>query len=259
MNSLKILLKSLLHTLNQCTAFVFTTIRSILFDVCFYSYFVIYLILFVPVMSLVPRFKFKIFQGLSSGLMLIIRYVLNLKFKIEGLSYLNQALKAPCIIACKHQSAWETIAIPYLINNACIVLKNDLNKVPLFNTLLKNLNMIFIKSFDLQALRSLIKQSKIAKENNRPIVIFPEGTRSLVNENNVIYQPGVGLLYDNLQLPVLPIALNSGNFWGRKSFIKKGGLITLKILPPIEPGFKRAEFMQILKKEIEENVVKINA
>ena len=101
-----------------------------------------------------------------------------------------------------------------------------------------------------RALRSLIKEAEAALARGQSIVIFPEGTRVAPGAHRP-YHPGVAALYLHLGCPVVPVALNSGLFWGRRSFVKRPGRITVEILPPIEPGLNRAAFMTELERRLE--------
>jgi 1-acyl-sn-glycerol-3-phosphate acyltransferase len=96
----------------------------------------------------------------------------------------------------------------------------------------------------------VLRDARRALDDGRPVVIFPEGTRTPAGSARP-YQPGVAALYSQLKVPVVPVALNSGVFWGRRTFLKKPGTITLEILPPVEPGLQRGAFMDLLRERIE--------
>ena len=101
-----------------------------------------------------------------------------------------------------------------------------------------------------KALKKLIKQGENCKKQNRPIVIFPEGTRSKIGQKN-IYKPGITALYKFLNIPCIPVALNSGVFWDTKGLKRNKGKITVKFIEPIEPGLGRDEFEKKLENLIE--------
>ena len=101
-----------------------------------------------------------------------------------------------------------------------------------------------------KALRKMVAQARRVIAEGRPLVIFPEGTRVAPGDQRP-YHPGVAALYSQLDVPVVPVALNSGCFWGRRSFAKRPGTITLEFLPKIEPGLQRKEFLQRLEAAIE--------
>jgi 1-acyl-sn-glycerol-3-phosphate acyltransferase len=227
--------------------------RSIVFDILLYVAIGIYLSLCLPIILFVPLVAgLKILHGLMHLLLFILRVVVGLRYKAEGLENLHHAIQqGPCLVACKHQSTWETIALPLFLDSFTIVLKSELGRIPLFGFYLKRLKMIFVdRDSRSQTIKSLLAQGRQAIDDNRSIFIFPEGTRTLPG-TKPSYQPGIALLYRDLNRPVVPVALNSGVFWGRRSFLKKPGCVTIKFLPPVEPGLNREEFMTRLENDIE--------
>jgi 1-acyl-sn-glycerol-3-phosphate acyltransferase len=157
----------------------------------------------------------------------------------------------PAIIACKHQSSWETMAFTGLFDDIAIVLKRELLFIPVVGWAMARAgNIAVARGNGASALRGLVKQAKAAIAEGQSIVIFPEGTRVAPGEQKP-YQIGTAALYRQLGVPVVPMALNSGLFWGRRKFVKRPGMITLEILPPIPPGLSREAFMEALRERIE--------
>jgi 1-acyl-sn-glycerol-3-phosphate acyltransferase len=157
----------------------------------------------------------------------------------------------PAIIACKHQSSWETMAFTGLFDDIAIVLKRELLFIPVVGWAMARAgNIAVARGNGASALRGLVKQAKAAIAEGQSIVIFPEGTRVAPGEQKP-YQVGTAALYRQLGVPVVPMALNSGLFWGRRKFVKRPGTITLEILPPIPPGLSREVFMEALRERIE--------
>ncbi|MGE5149321.1 MAG: lysophospholipid acyltransferase family protein [Rhodospirillaceae bacterium] len=157
----------------------------------------------------------------------------------------------PAILASKHQSSWETLSFTLLFDDIAIVLKRELLFIPVVGWAMARVGNIAVTRGDgAVALRGLVKQAKAAIAEGRSIVIFPEGTRVSPGEHKP-YQVGTAALYRQLGVPVVPIALNSGLFWGRRKWIKRPGVLTLEILPPIPPGLPREAFMQTLQEKIE--------
>jgi 1-acyl-sn-glycerol-3-phosphate acyltransferase len=157
----------------------------------------------------------------------------------------------PAIIACKHQSSWETMAFTGLFDDIAIVLKRELLFIPVVGWAMARAgNIAVARGNGASALRGLVKQAKAAIAEGQSIVIFPEGTRVAPGEQKP-YQVGTAALYRQLGVPVVPMALNSGLFWGRRKFVKRPGMITLEILPPIPPGLSREAFMEALRERIE--------
>lgn len=157
----------------------------------------------------------------------------------------------PALFAAKHQSAWETLYLSWRLNHPAFVLKKELLLIPLFGWFLARAGMIAIdRSGKAAALKKMVADAKAVLAQNRPVIIFPEGTRVAPGVRQP-YQPGIAALYNQLGVPVVPVALNSGLFWGRKAILKKPGVITIEYLPAIPPGLDRKTFMRELESRIE--------
>ncbi len=233
--------------------------RSFSFDVFFYVFTIsLFIILWVPVI-LLPRWCCVLwYKTWTIIIMHALKLFVGLDYKILGQEKLDKALKSgPVILACKHQSAWETLIFSTLVKRFVIVLKKQLTQIPGYGSYLVKLNSIVIdRSNGMKSLKSLISQGKKSIENNFSILIFPEGRRGVYGEPGD-YQSGIGILYQELGVPVVPIALNSGKFWARRSKFKKSGCITLEFLDPIPAGLPRSEFMPLLKETIENGCAKL--
>lgn len=156
-----------------------------------------------------------------------------------------------CIVASKHQSALDTFALVNLVDDAAIVLKHELTWIPFFGWMLLKAGMIKVRRGDGRAaLKSMLADAGRAKRERRPIVIFPEGTRTAPGERRP-YRRGISLLYSQLDVPVVPVALNSGLFWPRRSFLKFPGRMVIEYLPPIPPGLPHRDFLARLTEAIE--------
>lgn len=159
--------------------------------------------------------------------------------------------RGPVIYAVKHQSAWDTMAFSALPDRPAYVLKRELTWIPFFGWLLAAAGFIAVdRKAGAAALRHLVRDAERTVASGRSILIFPEGTRTAPGQHRP-YQPGIAALYDRLKLPVVPVALNSGLFWGRRSFVKRPGRITVEFLPAIPPGLRRREFMAELERRME--------
>ena len=155
------------------------------------------------------------------------------------------------LVAAKHFSMWETVALLALLPGPAIVLKQSLLRVPLYGWYCRKMRMIAIdRAAGANAIRLMHGQAKRALEEGRPIVIFPEGTRRKPGDPPD-YKPGVAGLYAQLNVPCVPVAHNSGLFWAG-GFFRKPGTIILEFLPPIPPGLSRRDFMILLESHIEE-------
>jgi 1-acyl-sn-glycerol-3-phosphate acyltransferase len=178
-----------------------------------------------------------------------LRLTVGLTHRISGLEHLPPG---PAIIAIKHQSSWETVAVVRLFPDAAIVMKRELLFIPIVGmAMLMGGNIAIERGDGAAALRSLVRGAKDAVANNRSILIFPEGTRTPVGADQP-YPVGVAALYRQLGIPVVPVALNSGVFWGRRQFVKRPGVIDVEALPAIPPGLDRKVFMATLRDRIEQ-------
>jgi 1-acyl-sn-glycerol-3-phosphate acyltransferase len=182
------------------------------------------------------------------GLQAVLRLVVGLSYEVRGRERLPAG---PAIIASKHQSAWETLIFHVLVPDLAVGLKYELTRIPVFGWYLMRGGAIRIdRGGAARALRSLVEGARDRAARGVSILIFPEGTRR-APEDPPDYKPGVAALYTALDLPVVPVALNSGLFWSRRSFMKRPGRITVEFLEPIPPGLDRRTFMAELQRRIE--------
>ena len=174
---------------------------------------------------------------------------------LVGLSYEVRGREnipiGPALYSSKHQSAWDTGIFFLLLEDPSFVLKKELLSIPLYGWLLKKAKMVAInRDGGGLALRQLVRESQKIIEDGRQLVIFPEGTRSRPG-TKLPYHPGVAAIYKKNGVSVTPVALNSGLFWGRRSFAKKPGKIIIEFLPPVVPGMERKAFIAELESRIE--------
>jgi 1-acyl-sn-glycerol-3-phosphate acyltransferase len=157
----------------------------------------------------------------------------------------------PVVIASKHQSAWETMIFLLLLDRPVYVLKKELRKIPLWGWYSDRYGNIAVdREAGASALKKMVADTLAALKEGRSVVIFPEGTRTPPDERKP-YHPGVAAVYARAGVPVVPVALNSGLFWGRRHFIKRPGRIVLEFLPPMPAGLDRRGFMAELEGRIE--------
>jgi 1-acyl-sn-glycerol-3-phosphate acyltransferase len=172
----------------------------------------------------------------------------GLRYEVRGREHLPTG---PAIIAVKHQSAWDTFAASALFDDPAIVVKRELLAVPFYGWYLRKAGMIGIdRELGAAAMRRMLHAARRAVAEGRSILIFPEGTRTPVG-SDAPYHPGVGALVRDLKLPLVPVALNSGLFWGRRAFFKRPGLIVVEILPPFTGEIDRRRITGELRERIE--------
>ena len=232
------------------------TIRSATCTVCFYVWSIFMGLLMIP-MVLLPRRAFRLFVLLwAAGNSLIFRVVVGIRVEIRGREYIPVG---SAIVASKHQSEWETNIFLRLLTDPVYIMKKELGYIPGYGLYARKMNMIFIdRSGYAKTLRKLVIDTRKIVESGRAVVIFPEGTR-VDPGKKLPYRPGIAALYNNLDLPVVPVVHNSGLFWPKKSFRKYAGTIVLQFLPPIELGLPRQEFMTRLEREMEQAADKLMA
>jgi 1-acyl-sn-glycerol-3-phosphate acyltransferase len=223
-------------------------LRSLFFNAGWYLGTAVLAILGSPIL-LLPRRAVVAWSRLWIRFVLTwLRFTVGLTHRMRGLENLP---KGPCIIASKHQSSWETMSYTVLFDDAAIVLKRELVYIPVVGWAMARAGNITVARGDgAKALRGLIRQGQARVRAGRSILIFPEGTRVAVGDDKP-YQAGVAALYRQLHVPVVPVALNSGLFWGRRRFVKRPGTVTVEILPAIPPGLRREVFMATLHERIE--------
>ena len=224
-------------------------IRSAIFNVAMYVASAAICLVLIPLLFGPVRWGQLAGVIWSSAILLLLRLICGLDYRVLGKEHLPPG---PCIVAPKHQSTWETLAIYTLVERRITVLKRELTWIPLYGWYLLRAGSIAIdRKAGPKALRAMLREAKEKAERHAArIVIFPEGTRTQVGASTP-YHPGIAALYGHLNLPVVPVALNSGVFWGRRTFIKWPGTITVEFLEPIPPGMRREAFMTLLRERLE--------
>ncbi|MEO0960841.1 MAG: lysophospholipid acyltransferase family protein [Pseudomonadota bacterium] len=223
-------------------------LRSLLFQVYLYTTSAVMTLGCLPLLVLPRRYT-------AAGINLWSRLQLWGAANITGITYEIRGAEnlpdGPCLIASKHQSMWDTIFWAVGAKDPAIVLKKELTFVPLYGWYAMKAAMISIdRGSGPSAIRKLVRQGRKAVADGRPIMIFPEGSR-MAPDAEPQYKPGAAALYTQLDIPCIPVALNSGMFWARRALRRQPGTIVVNILPAIQPGLKRREFMAQLEAAIE--------
>jgi len=230
-------------------------IRSLVFNVFLYLGIILVLILAIPTLFLPAKFALYCGKFLAYYVILILKIFLNTKVIFHGLENLKKVDKF--FVASAHQSMFETFVFQAPLNYPIFILKKELLKIPLFGWYLRKIGSIEIvrETITKVNLNFFDKIKKIIHENNRPLLIFPQGTR--VKFKDVIpFKKGVGRIYDSLGLSCVPVALNSGKIWPKNSFLKYPGDIHITFLEPIEPGIEKNVFVKLLEKKIYSEIEK---
>lgn len=174
---------------------------------------------------------------------LALRFVCGIKTEFRGMEHMP---REACIIAMKHQSTYDTMAPFLFIRDPVFILKKELLKAPIFNVYASRVGVPIDRGGGLRTMKAMLAAAKLATGAGRQIVIFPEGTRQLVDAPANL-KPGVVAMYNELGLPVVPVALNTGLCWKGAGFIRRPGHVVFEVLKPIPPGMERRAFMQRLK------------
>lgn len=215
-------------------------VRAAAFNVAAAAWTLALIVVVTPCLLLPPGAILAVSRVWMTGLQFLLRHLVGLDYEVRGLANMPPGA---AIYAFKHQSAWETLVIHLLLPKAAIALKRELMHLPVFGWCLRRSGMIGIdRSAGMRALRSLVEGARAAFGRGVSVIIFPEGHRIPPGEH-APYHPGVAALYLQLGRPVVPVAHNSGLFWGRRSFVKRPGRIVLQVLEPIQPGLDRKAFM----------------
>jgi 1-acyl-sn-glycerol-3-phosphate acyltransferase len=181
----------------------------------------------------------------------VLKKLCKIDFEVRGLKNLP---KEACIVACKHQSMWETIIMHLVLKRPVYAFKKELLKIPFYGWFLRIMSGISVdRNGGMSSLKDLIKQAKKYLEQNQSVIIFPQGTRVPISGSveKYPYQAGIAALYLSCGVKVVPAALNSGLFWPKSALSKKPGKIILEFLEPIDVGLSKKEFMQTLEISIE--------
>jgi 1-acyl-sn-glycerol-3-phosphate acyltransferase len=224
-------------------------IRSLFFNIFLYSGIIVVLITAIPTLLLPAKFALYCGKFLAYYIILILKIFLNAKVIFHGLENLKK--KDKFIVAAAHQSMFETFIFQAPLDYPIFIIKKELLKIPLFGWYLKKIGSVEIvrETTTKENLNFFDKIKKIIYENNRPLLIFPQGTR--VKFKDVVpFKKGVGRIYVSLGLPCIPVALNSGKVWPKNSFLKYPGDIHVTFLEPIEPGIEKNTFVKMLEEKI---------
>jgi len=227
---------------------VLVILRSAIFNVLFYLNLFAHFIIAIPtlVMPRIAIIKVATFWGLTNNWLL--RAVCGIKVEYRGLEKIPPGA---LLVASKHQSLWETFGLLWLFSDPAFILKRELQWIPFFGWYAMKAGMIPVdRGRRGQALADMTERARVELGRGRQIVIFPEGTRRAPGaEPN--YKFGIAHLYGETGMPCLPIALNSGLFWPRRSFQRYPGTIIVEILDPIPPGLSKDAFAARLQQDIE--------
>ena len=232
-------------------------IRSLLFNIIFYMTILLGSLVASVLGLFVPQ-KFHWFWWNDIILVFLrkmMKWICGLEIEVRGEKNIQ---KGAAIYASKHQSAVETYFMTSILKKATFIFKIELTHIPFFGWAIRFYGSVPVnRSGGSKAMKQMLNEAKKLLAKGMSIIIFPEGTRTKPGEAGE-YKPGAAFLYQNTDVPVVPVALNSALFWAKKSFLRKPGKIIIEFLPSVPRGLDKREFMSFLKSRIEEKCTELN-
>ena len=232
-------------------------LRSLLFNLFLYTGIITVFLIAIPTLFLPPKFTLLFGKFLGYYVVFIVRIFLNTKVEFRGIENIPKVEKY--FVASAHQSMFETFALQSVLDYPVFILKKELLKIPLFGLYLKKIQSIEIvrDTTTKDNLNFFDKVATIIKNEKRPLLIFPQGTRVNVDDK-IPFKKGVGRIYEALNISCVPLALNSGKVWPKHGITKHPGKITVSFLEPIKPGLNRDEFIKNLEIKIYDEIKNIS-
>jgi 1-acyl-sn-glycerol-3-phosphate acyltransferase len=227
---------------------VLILVRSIAFNVLFYVNTVFWLIVALPTFVMPDWAIVEIAKAWGRVNLVLLRWVVGIDIEVRGAEKIP---KGGLIVAAKHQSAWETFVLVTLFDDPLYIVKRELMWIPIFGWLMAKGRMVPVdRRAGSQALVEMAERARIEIGRGRQLIIFPEGTRRPAGAEPR-YKHGVAYLYAAEGVPCVPIALNSGLFWPRRSILRHPGTVLVEVLDPIPPGLDKEVFFKRLQDAIE--------
>jgi len=232
-------------------------LRSLLFNLFLYTGIIVVFLMALPALFLPTKITLLFGKFLGHYVVFVVKIFLNTKVEFKGIENIPKTKKY--FVASAHQSMFETFALQSVLDYPVFILKKELLKIPLFGLYLKKIKSIEIvrDTTTKDNLNFFDKVATIIKNEKRPLLIFPQGTRVKVDDK-VPFKKGVGRIYESLNISCVPVALNSGKVWPKLGVIKHPGKITVSFLEPIEPGLNRDDFIKNLETKIYNEIENIS-
>ncbi|MFL2883412.1 MAG: lysophospholipid acyltransferase family protein [Pelagibacteraceae bacterium] len=231
--------------------------KSLIFNFFFYSGVILIFLVALPTLILPKKYTLYFGKILANYIIFLLRIILNTKVIFHGLENLKK--NKNFFLASAHQSMCETFILQSPIDYPIFILKKELLKIPLFGWYLKKIGSIEIvrEKTTKDNLFFLDKIKESINKDNRPLLIFPQGTRVKIGEK-VNFKKGVGRIYSFLNINCIPIALNTGKIWPKNSFMKYKGDIHISFLEPIKPGKEKEIFIKEIEEKIYNEIERFN-
>ena len=232
-------------------------IRNILFTTFFFSGIILISLVFLPTLIMSPSTTLVGGKIMGHWAKYCLKIFLAVKINVVGKE--NIITNEKFFIACSHQSMFETFVLQTIFNAPVFILKKELLKIPIFGLYLKKIGSISImrNKTSKENLGFFDEILKTVSSSERPLLIFPQGTRVLP-EDKPKFKKGTGRIYEALKIKCQPVAINSGYVWPKNKPLKGNKIITISILKSIEPGLDKEEFLNILENNIYSELDKMN-
>src|SRR5262249_26932217 len=224
-------------------------LRSLVFNILFYLVFLAWAVVALPTFAMPRGAMLRVANWWAQSNIFLMRTICNINVEFRGVEKIP---RGPLIVASKHQSMWETISLLHFFEAPFFALKRELQFIPIFGLFLIKTRMIAIdRGAGGRALIAMARRAREEVRRGRQFVIFPEGTRRPGGAPPK-YKSGIALIYSDCGVPCLPVALNSGLFWPRRTFMRYPGTLVVEFLDPLPPGLPRDEFLARMSGAIEE-------
>lgn len=223
-------------------------LRSLLFAITYYVVTALFLVLGSWLFFAPRRWAMKGLELHARTCLWLLDKICGTKLEVRGREKLPTGA---CLVVSKHQSMWDTFALIPLLHDPAVVLKDELKWIPFYGWFcLKFAHILVKRDKAASALKAMLKDARARAADGRHILIFPEGTRATPGAAPA-YKPGYVALYEGLELPAVPLALNSGLYWPRRSNLRYPGTIVVEFLDPLPPGLPRKQFRAEIEARIE--------
>jgi 1-acyl-sn-glycerol-3-phosphate acyltransferase len=223
-------------------------LRSLAYNVLFYMLLVFWNVVAIPTFLMPRRAFMAVAKNWARSSVWLMRVVCNTRMEVRGLEKIPEG---PLIVASKHQSMWETFALMQFFDAPLFIYKRELAWIPFFGWYLMKSGMIGVdRGGGMRSLMEMARRAPKEIRSGRQLIIFPEGTRTPVGAPPN-YMTGVGQIYTSSGVPCQPVALNSGLFWPRRTFMRYPGTLVVEFLDPLPAGLTRKEFIARIATEIE--------
>ncbi len=224
-------------------------LRSLVFNVLFYAVLVALIIVALPTLLMPPRALKTVAGWWMKATLFLMRVICNIKVEFRGLEKIP---KGPLVVVAKHQSFWETFALVPLFEHPIFILKRQLMYIPVFGQYLAKFGMISIdRTAGVKTLLDMTRRARAAVHGGSQLIIFPEGTRRPPGAP-ADYKTGFAQIYSACGAPCLPVALNSGLFWPRRTFMRYPGTLVVEFLDLLPSGLPKDDFISRVRDAIEE-------